>query len=92
MTTLAAAMANRNRADTLALTTPPTALNWPSDPASAVAVPATAAAARITTVEWPMAKNSPTPTGRSPPCISLRVTLSMAAMWSASTAWRRPKP
>ena len=29
---------------------------------------------------------SPTPIGRCPACISLRVTLSIAAMWSASTA------
>ena len=35
-------------------------------------------------------KKKPTPTGRLPCCISLRVTLSIAAMWSASTAWRRP--
>ena len=38
------------------------------------------------TIEWPSEKNSPTATGRLPSCISLRVTLSMAAMWSASTA------
>ena len=29
--------------------------------------------------------------GGWPSCISLRVTLSMAAMWSASKAWRSPK-
>ena len=44
----------------------PTASNRSRDPASAVAVPATPAAARITTVEWPIAKNRPTPTGRLP--------------------------
>ena len=44
-----------------------------------------------TTVEWPSEKKRPTPTGRWPSCISFRVVLSMAAMWSASTAWRRPK-
>ena len=43
-----------------------------------------------TIVEWPSEKKSPTPTGRWPSCISLRVVLSIAAMWSASTAWRRP--
>jgi hypothetical protein len=43
-----------------------------------------------TIVEWPSEKKSPTPTGRSPSCMSLRVELSIAAMWSASTAWRRP--
>ena len=44
-----------------------------------------------TTVEWPSEKKSPTATGRCPSDISLRVVLSMAAMWSASTAWRTPK-
>ena len=44
-----------------------------------------------TTVEWPSEKKKPTPTGRLPSCMSLRVTLSMAAMWSASKAWRSPK-
>ncbi len=44
-----------------------------------------------TIVEWPSEKKSPTPTGRWPSCISLRVVLSIAAMWSASTAWRSPK-
>ncbi len=79
-------MANRNNAETPVPMTLPTASNRSRDPASAVAVPATPAAARITTVEWPIAKNKPTPTGRLPSCISLRVTLSIAAMWSASTA------
>ena len=43
-----------------------------------------------TTAEWPSEKKKPTPTGRWPCCMSLRVTLSIAAIWSASTAWRRP--
>ncbi len=30
--------------------------------------------------------------GRRPCCIILRVTLSIAAIWSASTAWRNPYP
>src|SRR6202795_5065247 len=38
----------------------------------------------------PSEKNRPTDTGRLPSCISLRTTLSMVAMWSASTAWRSP--
>ena len=33
-----------------------------------------------TIVEWPSEKNRPTPTGRWPSCISLRVVLSIAAM------------
>ena len=79
-------MANRNNADTLVPTTLPISSSRPKDPASAVAVPATPAAARITIVEWPMAKNKPAPIGRLPSCISLRVVLSIAAIWSASTA------
>ena len=43
-----------------------------------------------TIVEWPSEKKNPTPTGRCPSCISFRVVLSMAAMWSASTACRSP--
>ena len=39
-----------------------------------------------TTVEWPREKKKPTQTGFWFCCISFRVTLSMAAMWSASTA------
>ena len=35
-------------------------------------------------------EKKPTPSGRLPSAISLRVVLSMAAMWSASTAWRNP--
>ena len=43
-----------------------------------------------TMVECPRAKKYPTLTGCFPSFISLRVVLSMAAMWSASKAWRRP--
>ncbi len=71
--------------------TPPTAFSA-STFCSAPAVMATSTEAAKTMLEWPMAKNRPTLTGRWPSCISLRVTLSMAAMWSASIAWRRPKP
>ncbi len=41
-------------------------------------------------VEWPSANQNPTETGRLPSAMSLRVVLSMAAMWSASKAWRMP--
>ena len=85
-------MANRNSAETLVPTMPPIARNRSNEPASASAVPATPAAARTTTVECPSAKKNPIATGRCPSLISLRVTLSMAAMWSASTAWRSPNP
>ena len=43
-----------------------------------------------TIVECPSEKKRPTPTGRWPSCMSFRVVLSIAAMWSASTAWRSP--
>ena len=41
-------------------------------------------------VEWPSEKKKPTPSGRFSSCRNLRVVLSIAAMWSASNAWRRP--
>ena len=53
---------------------------------SAFAVSATASEASTTTVECPSAKKKPTATGRFPSCINLRVTLSIAAIWSASMA------
>ena len=40
--------------------------------------------------ECPSEKKKPTLIGRLPSAISLRVVLSIAAMWSASNAWRRP--
>ena len=43
-----------------------------------------------TTDEWPSEKKNPTLSGRLPSSTSLRVVLSMAAMWSASKAWRMP--
>ena len=43
-----------------------------------------------TIVEWPREKKKPTLSGRWPSVISLRVVLSIAPMWSASKAWRRP--
>lgn len=45
----------------------------------------------ITIVEWPSEKKYPMLSGRLPSLISLRVVLSMATMWSASNAWRRPR-
>ena len=54
----------------------------------AAARPATSA---NTIVEWPSEKKNPTPIGLRPCASSLRVVLSMAAMWSASNACRRPK-
>jgi len=44
-----------------------------------------------TTVEWPREKKNPTDSGRLPSPASLRVVLSIAAMWSASKACRMPR-
>ena len=44
-----------------------------------------------TTVEWPSEKKKPTPSDRLSSCRNFRVVLSIAAMWSASNACRRPK-
>ena len=44
-----------------------------------------------TTDEWPRLNQKPTLMGRWPSLISLRVALSMAAMWSASNACRMPR-
>ena len=43
-----------------------------------------------TIVEWPSEKKNPTLSGRLPSAISLRVVLSIAAMWSASKACLSP--
>ena len=51
---------------------------------------ASSTASTSTTVEWPSEKKKPTLSGRPPSAISLRVVLSIAAMWSASKACRRP--
>ena len=48
-------------------------------------------ASRNTTLEWPREKKNPTESGRLPSPTSLRVVLSMAAMWSASNACRMPR-
>ena len=53
--------------------------------------PAIIAASTTTTLEWPSANQKPTDTGRLPSAISLRVVLSIAAMWSASKACRIPR-
>ena len=43
-----------------------------------------------TTPEWPRLNQRPTSRGCLPSAMSLLVTLSIAAMWSASTACRKP--
>ncbi len=87
---LMSAISSRNAADTPVPITPPNSLKPSNLASSAPTDSATSSDAATTTVEWPNAKNIPTATGRLPSCISLRVTLSIAAMWSGSTAWRSP--
>lgn len=57
---------------------------------SAPDVAATTMQVMMTMVEWPRLKKVPTVTGRWPEAISRRVIRSMAEMWSASRACRRP--
>ena len=65
-------------------------LSFSSAPLSPRTPTITSAPSAKTTVEWPSEKKNPTLSGRWPSAISLRVVLSIAAMWSASNAWRRP--
>ena len=58
---------------------------------SSLLMPRLSSSARTNTiVEWPREKKNPTLSGRLPSLTSLRVVLSMAAMWSASNACRMP--
>ena len=66
----------------------PSSCTWP---ASARTPTAKSSASAKTTVECPSEKKNPTPSGRWPSFMSLRVVLSIAAMWSASKAWRSPR-
>ena len=59
-------------------------------PSSALTPTEMRKASAKTIVEWPSENQKPTLSGRRPSAISLRVVLSMAVMWSASKAWRRP--
>ena len=73
-------MAKRKSAETSVPITPPISLTPSMRCCSASAVAAMAMEPTTTMVEWPSENISPTATGRLPCCISLRVTLSMAAM------------
>lgn len=83
-------MMNRKDAETVVPISAPTSRSGAKRAVSAADSSAMPAQASTTTVEWPGEKNRPTPVGFWPCPTSLRVTLSMAAIWSASTAWRRP--
>ena len=95
MTALSAAIRNRNVADTSVPTTLVTcwsaellARTW----VSRLRMPKfSSTASTKTTEEWPSEKKKPTDSGRLPSPTSLRVVLSMAAMWSASNACRMPR-
>ena len=68
-------------------------VDWSSSiaPASARIPRASRATMMKTTELWPRLNQNPTLNGRLPSVISFRVVLSMAAMWSASKACRRPR-
>ena len=88
---LKTAMVNRNKAEPTVLMTPPMSRQLSNlSSVSDVAVKAMAATAMQISAEWPSANQRPTDMGWRFSCINLRVTLSMAAIWSGSTAWRRP--
>jgi hypothetical protein len=54
-------------------------------------IPKFSSSASTNTIEeWPSEKKKPTDSGRLPSLTSLRVVLSMAAIWSASNACRMP--
>jgi hypothetical protein len=91
-TILITAIPMRNKPEIDVPITPPSAWNAGNFSLTKAAESAINALSRTTTVECPSEKKKPTATGRFPLCINLRVVLSMAAMWSGSTACRRPKP
>ena len=95
ITRLTSAMTSRNPEE-MAVPTRPIKSFIASNccPIAAVDI-ATTRVASTTTVEWPSEKYSPTSIGRCRStggltCICARTTLSIAAIWSGSTAWRRP--
>mmetsp|Transcript_71786 Transcript_71786/g.115911 ORF Transcript_71786/g.115911 Transcript_71786/m.115911 type:complete len:213 (+) Transcript_71786:195-833(+) len=83
--------ANRKLPEIDAPMTPPTSVKFCKWCFMKSLANATAMHIRTTTEEWPRAKKNPTVAGRLWLVVSLRVTLSMAAMWSASTACLSPK-
>lgn len=87
---LPAQSSNRNAALTLVPMMLPTRVNPSNRSLSAPLVAATTTHVTITMVLWPSEKKVPTVTGRWPEAIRRRVMRSMAEMWSASRAWRRP--
>lgn len=69
----------------------PTSENAPKRFDIAAELAATMMEVMITIVECPREKNVPTVTGRWPEATRRRVMRSMADMWSASRACRRPR-
>jgi len=84
-------MIQRNVPDTPAPIVPPQVCNPGRSALTVLAATARPAVSAKTIVEWPSEKKKPTPSGRLPCARKVRVVLSIAAMWSASNAWRRPK-
>ncbi len=75
-----AAMASRKNPETRVPMTPAMSLNRLNPCWRLMIVTAMTIVPRSRTSEWPMEKKKPTVAGRLPSCMSLRVTLSMAAM------------
>ncbi len=92
--TLIAAMSSRKQPETRVPTSP--AEVWRVEeslstcPASARTPKESSRQRAKTTEEWPSENQKPTESGRLPSAMSLRVVLSIAAMWSASKACRMP--
>ncbi len=100
MTRFSSPISSRNEAETTVPANPPNRSSGDpaSDTAAKTVFSATTMATPIatTTVEWPREKKNPNPNGRGcdVPCRSpstFRVELSIAEMWSASNACRRPR-
>ena len=92
---MSAAIRNRNVPETMVPTSP--VMLCRAEPLSRTSLPTarkpkfSSRASTNTTVECPSEKKKPTDSGRLPSLTSLRVVLSMAAMWSASKACRMPR-
>jgi hypothetical protein len=95
MTRFIAAMTYRKVADTVVPMTPVMACNCEpllrTCSLRARMPKFSSSASTKTMVECPREKKNPTESGRLPSLTSLRVVLSIAAMWSASKACRMPR-
>ena len=81
---------HRKVPETPAPINPPRSFISGSRSRTVVAASAIPTASASTIVECPSEKKKPMPSGRLPRCSMKRTVSSIAAMWSASNAWRRP--